>query len=248
MSRLKSVNYPLSLKNRPHGKLMSGYYYCNICTVLVNLYKGWEFKCTFLNINKIGTEHLQRFQWEGKLSMILKRERSKQKYRKCLYDISFTNQKVLALMCFTLMNFFHECFSIHPLIHTHWLTVTFEFLLIKNWKVHHWAFPLSLILNNQTATYLLKNKQNKTKQQEKKNTWRHFDVNFWSAIALTKSKLYLSICKFPTDWKRRNITPIFKKGKKEGAGNYSPISLTSVPSKIFLKTLLRHMENSDGVI
>lgn len=51
-----------------------------------------------------------------------------------------------------------------------------------------------------------------------------------------------------TEWKRRNITPFFKKGgkkKKKGLGNYRQVSLTSVPDKIvdqfLLKTLLRHI-------
>ncbi|PKU44896.1 rna-directed dna polymerase from mobile element hypothetical protein [Limosa lapponica baueri] len=51
----------------------------------------------------------------------------------------------------------------------------------------------------------------------------------------------------PTDWKRVNITPTFKKGKKDNLGNDRLVSLSSVPSKIMkqvlLETMLRHMEN-----
>jgi Reverse transcriptase (RNA-dependent DNA polymerase) len=42
----------------------------------------------------------------------------------------------------------------------------------------------------------------------------------------------------PSDWKRANVTPIFKKGSKAEPGNYHPVSLTTISCKV-LETLIR---------
>ena len=52
----------------------------------------------------------------------------------------------------------------------------------------------------------------------------------------------------PAEWKKANVIPIFKKGKKASPGNYRPVSLTSVCCKIvesiIKDDLLRHLKSN----
>ncbi|GAB0206526.1 hypothetical protein GRJ2_003118200 [Grus japonensis] len=50
----------------------------------------------------------------------------------------------------------------------------------------------------------------------------------------------------PEDWRKANVTLVFKKGKKEDPGNYRPVSLTSIPGKVMEQLILgvinKHVE------
>ena len=51
----------------------------------------------------------------------------------------------------------------------------------------------------------------------------------------------------PKDWKQARVVPIYKKVARKSPGNYRPVSLTSVPCKVFefivRKKLLEHVED-----
>ena len=45
----------------------------------------------------------------------------------------------------------------------------------------------------------------------------------------------------PTQWKKANVTPVYKKGEHYKASNYRPVSLTSVPSKVMEHIVVSQM-------
>ncbi|GAB0186732.1 mitochondrial enolase superfamily member 1 [Grus japonensis] len=50
----------------------------------------------------------------------------------------------------------------------------------------------------------------------------------------------------PEDWRKVNVTLVFKKGKKKDPGNYRPVSLTSISGKVMEQLILgvisKHVE------
>ncbi|KAK4825198.1 hypothetical protein QYF61_025126 [Mycteria americana] len=55
----------------------------------------------------------------------------------------------------------------------------------------------------------------------------------------------------PDDWRLANVTPVFKKGRKEDSGNYRPVSLTLVPGKIMelitLSAIMWHVQDNQVI-
>jgi len=60
---------------------------------------------------------------------------------------------------------------------------------------------------------------------------RELEDEIAKVLSIINERPWLSV-EVPTDWKRRNITPILKKGRKEDPGNCSTVSLISVAGKI----------------
>jgi len=55
----------------------------------------------------------------------------------------------------------------------------------------------------------------------------------------------------PEDGRKANVTPVFKKGKKEDLGNYRPVSLTSIPGKmmeqLILDVIMKQVEEKEDI-
>ena len=65
-----------------------------------------------------------------------------------------------------------------------------------------------------------------------------------TSISLPLSVLFnesLRVGETPDDWRKANITPIFKKGSRNDPANYRPVSLTSQVCKVLESIVKEHM-------
>jgi hypothetical protein len=53
--------------------------------------------------------------------------------------------------------------------------------------------------------------------------------------------LFLSTCRFPTQWNQSNVTPVFKKDNPSSENNYRSISLISVLDKVLERYVYKHI-------
>ena len=53
--------------------------------------------------------------------------------------------------------------------------------------------------------------------------------------------LFLSTCRFPTQWNQSNVTPVFKKDNPSSENKYRSISLISVLDKVLERYVYKHI-------
>ena len=115
----------------------------------------------------------------------------------------------------------------------------------------HWELPPStspaidqeLNINENTVLELLA-QLDKTKSPGPDGMHPKILYEIRNEIALPLSIIYnycLAERSLPQDWKEANITAIHKKGSKQIANNYRPVSLTSLPCKILEKFVRRRI-------
>lgn len=73
-----------------------------------------------------------------------------------------------------------------------------------------------------------------------------FFINSAAILSPILTKLFrrcLSERIFPSEWKKANVIPIFKKGDPHEVGNYRPVSTLTIASKVFEKIIFKNVYN-----
>ena len=74
------------------------------------------------------------------------------------------------------------------------------------------------------------------------------DVEITAACLQKIYTVSLRTGKLPTEWKLAHVTPIHKSGSKDLPNNYRPISLTTIPGKMFEHIVLHYLNKTLDVV
>ena len=100
-----------------------------------------------------------------------------------------------------------------------------------------------LLINNEGVTALLLDlKDHKASGPDKIPTTllKRFAIEISPVLAMIfQASLHQSV--IPIDWKLARVVPIFKKGERHNPGNYRPVSLTCICSKLLEHIIYFHI-------
>ncbi|KAK4827799.1 hypothetical protein QYF61_021791 [Mycteria americana] len=109
------------------------------------------------------------------------------------------------------------------------------------------AIPMQKLQDIQRAMELLSACQGPAKNIDEATKRKY---QFWDTQPVPKLTV-LANWGGPSDWRLANVTPIYKKGRKEDPGNYRPVNLTSVLWKVteqmILSAIKWHVEDNQGI-